>query len=259
MNQKVYSLAEIKQAYDEAEDVGFYRYSIARFFFRPISFYGAWLFLRVGITPNQTTLISWVMVLLGCFMYIFVPPSSTWLPIALILGWAILDYMDGSMARVTNARSKYGHFIDVVGAYYMLAFLPICLGISLYRFPENSISSGMNSLGFEFVIEPAFVLILGAFAALNNILLRVILLRMQVTFGIEPREDAGESKGRIASLASWVEALISPRGFFFPLLILATAVGWLEWFVALYFLFYSSGLVAYVGLYTVKLHRQVVN
>ena len=108
MKRKYYSLAEIKKAYNESEDVEFYRYSIARFLFRPLSFYGAWVFLRMGITANQTTLLSWLMVIFGCFLYLFIPPSSSWIPILLILGWAILDYMDGSMARVTNSRVNMG-------------------------------------------------------------------------------------------------------------------------------------------------------
>lgn len=249
-----YSVAEIQQAYEQSDDVEFYRYSLARFIFRPLSYYGAWLFLRFGVTANQTTFLSWGMVLVGCFLYTIMPPSNTWIPLFLILGWVVLDYMDGCMARVTQTRSKYGHFIDVVGAYFMLAFLPVCLGIGLYRFPEHSIDIVLVTSGLEAIKDPALMLVLGAFASLNNILLRLIVMRMQLTFGIDPRGEGGGQKGWISRAAAWGEALISPRGFFFPLLLLATAVERMEWFLAVYFFFYTGALIAYIGLYIYSLH-----
>jgi phosphatidylglycerophosphate synthase len=257
MKRKHYSLAEIKNAYNHSEDVEFYRYSIARFFFRPLSFYGAWIFLRIGITANQTTLLSWLMVIFGCFLYLFIPPSSSWLPILLILAWAILDYMDGSMARVTNSRSKYGHFIDVIGAYFMLAFLPICMSIGLYSFPDYSLVNFSNIIGLEIKVSSSLVLILGAFASLNNILLRLIVMRMQHTFSIDPRENNESDTGFMANIFKWVEALISPRGLFFPMLILLTIFNKLELFILIYFIFYTSALLVYLAMYTYKLRNIV--
>jgi|SaaInlStandDraft_6_1057023.scaffolds.fasta_scaffold108492_1 phosphatidylglycerophosphate synthase len=252
MKKEYYSLSSIKKAYNESEDVGFYKYSIARFFFRPLSFYGAWIFLRLGITPNQTTIISWLAVLLGCFLYIFIPPSSSWVPISLILFWAILDYMDGSMARVTNSRSKYGHFIDVVGAYFMLAFLPICMGIGLYYYPDHSLNNAINAIGFSYIVDNSVILIFGAFASLNNILLRLIIMRANETFGTNLRSEEGELKGYYARISIWVEALMSPRGLFFPLLIVLHALNQLELFVICYFLFYSAALIIYILKYLKK-------
>jgi phosphatidylglycerophosphate synthase len=253
MNPKRYSLTEIRQAYEQAEDVDFYRYSIARFVFRPLSYYGAWLFLRIGVTPNQTTFVSWGFVLVGCLLYSLTPPSLWWIPLLMILAWVVLDYMDGSMARVTQTRSKYGHFIDVVGAYFMLAFLPIFLGIGLYRFPEHSIDMILAAMGLEALMDPALILALSAFAALNNILLRLIVMRMQITFGIDPRGEGDGPRGRMARAATWLEALISPRALYFPALILATAVKRLEWFVAFYFIIYTGALIAYTAFYTFML------
>jgi hypothetical protein len=230
----------------------FYKYSIARFFFRPLSFYGAWFFLRLGITPNQTTIISWLAVLLGCFYYIFIPPSSSWIPISLILCWAILDYMDGSMARVTNSRSKYGHFIDVVGAYFMLAFLPICMSIGLYYFPDYSLNNFINIVGFNWNVGNSLILIFGAFASINNILLRLIIMRANETFGTNLRAEEGKVKGYYASISVWIEALMSPRGLFFPLLIVLHLLNQLELFVVIYFLFYSAALIIYILKYLKK-------
>jgi hypothetical protein len=253
MKKNNYSLAEIKEAYNESDDVGFYRYSIARFFFRPLSFYGAWAFLKIGITANQTTFLSWLLVIAGCFLYLFIPPSSSWAPLLLILGWAILDYMDGSMARVTNTRSKYGHFIDVVGAYFMLAFLPICVGISLYQFSEYTLIERYSFLKIQ---DPGvFILILGAFTSLNNILLRLVVLRMQVTFSINPR--GGDSNSTLKTTISWIESLVSPRGLFFPFLILLTALDSMDLFIIVYFIIYTGSFLAYLLFYAYKLKSVV--
>lgn len=75
MNHNRYSLTEIRQAYEQGEDVDFYCYSIARFVFRPLSYYGAWLFLRIGVTPNQTTFVSGRFALVGCLLYSLTPIS----------------------------------------------------------------------------------------------------------------------------------------------------------------------------------------
>ena len=186
-------------------------------------------------------------------MYIFVDPQNRWIPLILILLWAILDYIDGCIARVTKTRSNYGHFIDVVGAYYFLAFFPICLGIGLYRFPENSLDSIIKIAGFPITINPALSLVLGGFTSLNNILLRLITIRMQLTFEIDPRSSKGDNSNVVNNVLNWIEALISPRGFLFPFMIAMTVVNKLELFIAFYFLSYSIALVVLVIRYSAKL------
>ncbi len=256
MKKILYSIKDIRLAYEQAEDTAFYRYSLARYFFRPISFYGAWFFLRLGITANQTTFLSWLFVFFGCSMYLFIDPSKTWIPFLLILGWAFLDYIDGCIARVSNNRTKYGHFIDVVGAYFMLAYFPICLGVGLYHFPDNSLSQVFVIIDIKNFNHPSINLLFGAFASINNILLRLIVLRMQTTFNIDPRiPKDGVERNIIAVTVGWVEALISPRGLFFPAFMIATAIEFLELFLFSYFLIYSAALISYVCKYSISLRK----
>jgi len=216
------------------------------------------LFMRIGLSANQTTYISLVFVLVGCFSYIFVSPSLRWVPLALVLIWALLDYVDGNIARVTRTRSRYGDFIDVVGAYFFLAFLPICMGVGLYRFPEHSLDNFLGGIGLEELSDPAMAFTLGAFASLSNILVRLIIMRMNVTFDLDARhaEAMPGKRSSVATAVSIVESATSPRGFYFPILILATIFRKLEWFLGVYFIIYSGALAAYTLWYTVSLRSR---
>jgi len=255
---KSYSIRDIKEAFNKSAGFEFYSTSIMVKLFRPVSFYFAWLFLRIGLSANQTTYISLVFVLVGCFSYIFVSPFLRWIPLVLILIWALLDYVDGNIARVTRTRSQYGHFIDVLGAYFFLAFLPICMGVGLYRFPEYSLDNFLSWIGLEKLLGPGLVLTLGAFASLTNILLRLIVMRMNITFNLDPRHaEAMPGKKKSAALiVSIIESTTSPRGLYFPILILATLFGKLEWFLAIYFVIYSGALVSYTAWYTISLRSR---
>jgi hypothetical protein len=250
-----YSLEDIRKAYQTSAGVEFYSTDLMAKLIRPISFYFAWLFVRIGLSANQITYISWVFVLVGCFSYVFVSPSLRWIPLASVLIWALLDYVDGSIARVTRTLSRYGDFIDVVGAYFFLAFLPVCMGVGLYRFPEHSLGSFLGGIGLEELADPALALTLGAFASLANILVRLIIMRMNVTFDLDARQAEampGKSRG-VAVVVSIIESATSPRGLYFPILILATVFGKLEWFLGIYFVIYSGALVAYTTWYTISL------
>lgn len=250
-----YSLGDIQQAYRESAGVDFYNTSLMAKLIRPVSFYFTWLFLRIGLSANQTTYISWGFVLVGCFSYVFVSPSLRWIPLVLVLVWALLDYVDGNIARVTRTRSRYGDFIDVLGAYFFLAFLPICMGVGLYRFPEHSLGTFWGWIGLSKLSGPGSALAFGAFASLTNILLRLIVMRMNVTFGLDSRHaEAMPGKStKVAVAVSIIESTTSPRGLYFPILILATIFSRLEWFLGGYFVIYSGALMVYTAWYTISL------
>ena len=258
MTRSAYTIGDIRKAYAEAEGLEFYATSFAVKIIRPFSFYLTWFFLRAGISANQTTFLSWVAVLMGCASYAFVPAGLRWLPLALVLTWALLDYVDGNIARVTDTRSQYGHFIDVIGAYWFLAFLPFFMGVGLYYSPEGSLNDVLRMVGIDGAGDPGLILMMGAFAALANTLLRLTVMRMQATFDLDPRgaESAPGGSSRIAFLVSVVEAATSPRGFYLPFLVLSTAFQKLELFLAFYFVAYSGGLVAYTTWYTIGLRTR---
>jgi phosphatidylglycerophosphate synthase len=251
-----YTVADLRNAYAASEGVDFYSTSFMVKLIRPVSFYFTILFLRIGVTANQTTFLSWIAVVAGCGSYAFVPSELRWVPLALVLTWALLDYIDGNIARVTATQSLYGHFIDVVGAYWFLAFLPFFMGVGLYYQPEYSLVEFFAVDDSHLVGDPGFILILGAFAALANTLVRLTAMRMQATFDLDPRAAASAPgrSSKVAFAVTVIEASISPRGFYFPFLVLATLFQRLEWFLAFYAVAYGGALLAYTIWYAVGLH-----
>lgn len=243
------TIKHIRHSYESSSDSDFYKYSLARYLFRPLSFYIAWAAIKLNVSPNQVTFLSWVTLFLGCINYATQCLDFTLFSFAMIFMWALLDYVDGTMARALSARSKFGHFIDVVGAYYLFAFLPLAIGIGT----DDQMLRRITSITVEYtqfnLVCPNIVII-GASSAISNLLLRLILLRGQVTFGVNVR-DMHETN-RSVSVVAWVEALVSPRGFFFPLLLLCDYFKTLDVFVLIYAVYYGLALIVYTPVYCLK-------
>ena len=239
----------IRNSYKTSPDSDFYKYSLARYLFRPLSFYIAWAAIKLNVSPNQVTFLSWLTLFLGCINYATQCIDFTLFSFAMIFVWALLDYVDGTMARALSARSNFGHFIDVVGAYYLFAFLPLALAIG----SDDQILRSITSITVEYTqfnfVSPNIVTI-GASSAISNLLLRLILLRGQVTFGVNVRDI--DETNRSASVVAWVEALASPRGFFFPLLLLCDYFKTLDIFVLIYAVYYGLALIIYTPIYCFK-------
>jgi archaetidylinositol phosphate synthase len=86
----------------------------------------------MGLTPNAVTLAALVFAVLAALCFGFAAAEGSWL---LILGAlavalnAILDGLDGRLARLTNAETKRGDYLDHVVDRY--ADVAILLGLSL--------------------------------------------------------------------------------------------------------------------------------
>ena len=63
------TINDIRRSYETSPDTDFYKYSLARYIFRPLSFYIAWIAIKLKISPNQITFLSWFVLFLGCFNY----------------------------------------------------------------------------------------------------------------------------------------------------------------------------------------------
>ncbi len=76
----------------------------------------AYISARLGLTPNQVTLLSLVCGLVGFLLAFGLPVSRPEISIAVIVIFAeltfILDCADGLLARVTDTATPYGSFID---------------------------------------------------------------------------------------------------------------------------------------------------
>lgn len=85
------------------------------------------VFVKVGITPNQISVLSLIAGLLCAFLYFqqhFVTGS-----ILLFLS-ALLDLVDGSVARKVNRQTDFGAVFDWITDKYVDAFVLLGIGFS---------------------------------------------------------------------------------------------------------------------------------
>jgi archaetidylinositol phosphate synthase len=85
------------------------------------------VFVRLGITPNQISLLALVAgFACACF---FFQRQFLWGSLALVLS-AIFDLVDGSVARKTNAHSNFGAVFDWIVDKYVDALALLGVGLS---------------------------------------------------------------------------------------------------------------------------------
>jgi len=93
------------------------------------------LIIALKITPNMLTIGSLPMsILAGYFLY----QGQWWLAIIFLIIVALLDTLDGEVARKTEKMHKYGAFLDSVIDRISEFF--IFLGLFLYYYPRQLLS-----------------------------------------------------------------------------------------------------------------------
>jgi phosphatidylglycerophosphate synthase len=116
---------------------------IADLYQRRISPYLTRILLRTPITANGVT---WLMILIGAS----IGPAlliQGWMGLALALFLShlqmLVDCCDGEVARWRETKSPMGIFLDKLGHYAAEGFLPICFGLRLGNWPNESITSSI--------------------------------------------------------------------------------------------------------------------
>jgi len=116
---------------------------IADLYLRKVSPYLTKILLMTPITANGVT---WLMIITG----------ATIGPALLIQGWAglalalflshlqmLIDCCDGEVARWRETKSPMGIFLDKLGHYAAEGLLPLCFGLRLANWPNQSIESSI--------------------------------------------------------------------------------------------------------------------
>jgi len=100
---------------------------------------------RLGITPNFVTITSFVFALAAALLFAFAAPGREWLLFAggaAVAVNAILDGLDGRLARLTNTSSKRGDYLDHVVDRYSDAAILVGLAVS----PMGSLAWGLAAV-----------------------------------------------------------------------------------------------------------------
>ncbi|WP_338673494.1 CDP-alcohol phosphatidyltransferase family protein [Streptomyces sp. SCSIO 30461] len=129
------ALTRLKSAQKSAKGVSLY----SRFVNRPAGRYLAAGAYRVGLTPNQVTLISAAFSFAAVLTVALARPGwgvglLVWLGLA--VGFAF-DSADGQLARLRGGGSAAGEWLDHVVDCAKLTALHIAVLIAFYRYPEH--------------------------------------------------------------------------------------------------------------------------
>lgn len=101
-------------------------------FYRPIGYYWALLFQKLGVSPNTITIASIFLGIAAGVMFYF---NDLWLNIIgmLLLIWAnMYDSTDGQLARMTGQKSELGRILDGVSGdfWFISIYVSICLRLT---------------------------------------------------------------------------------------------------------------------------------
>lgn len=193
---------------------------------RPLSFYPTALFLRMGISANQAT---WISIFFLCVGLVMLAAGSYWSVLVgalLVNAWLVLDFIDGNIARYQRNPSAYGEFIDALGAS-IAYFLFFAAGIGGYRNPDLLFVSRYPLE--PIVLDPAVFLLLGAWASLTAIWIRLVYQKFRNTFPEQDfqRYEVLETPARASRLKVVLQVgnnVIDLSGLLLPILLLAAAL-----------------------------------
>lgn len=122
------NLSEVKASYTAGKRADALKDPWAHYVARPLSFYPAWLCIKLGISANIVTIIGLSLGLAGCIGFAY--GHMIWGAI-LVNVYGLLDYVDGDIARATKMQSDYGARLDGFSYMAIVAVLFVCVGIGL--------------------------------------------------------------------------------------------------------------------------------
>jgi phosphatidylglycerophosphate synthase len=183
---------------------------VDRYFNRKLSVHFTRWFLKTSITPNQITLLSFGVGLIGALFFLKGEYFYNIAGVAVFQFSAVLDCCDGEVARIKSMQSKLGKWLDIVcdNIVHIVVFLSIAW--SFYA------SSGFSSY-----------LVLGGIASLGVSISLWLVMRSERRASSGSAEQAGKVQtGMAKETADW----LTNRDFSVILLAFAV-VGKLDWFL----------------------------
>lgn len=116
------------------------------YFVSKISPYFTYLFYRMSCSPNQVSLLSFCCVWVAFFFFMS-PNIGNWLIAYIFLQlYIIIDCSDGELARVTQAESEFGKFLDDFIHPISNALVIIGVGVGSYL-----LNDGIDFISLSYV------------------------------------------------------------------------------------------------------------
>jgi phosphatidylglycerophosphate synthase len=208
---------------------------------RPLSYPGAWAFLRLGFSPNAVTYLSALLCLAGLACLAAGSSLAAWVGFGLFFLFGVLDCVDGNMARVLKKAGPWGEWVDALGGYTAYAAILLGLGVAA----DASVGAALPGTGLALPWPAGGWTLVGGAAAAANLLMRAVFQNFRVVSRDSDREGVGGEKR--------LSETIGITGFLVPLAALAYGFGLLPWVVLAYFIVYGGGCLVVM----LKLIRRV--
>lgn len=100
---------------------------------RKLSFYPTWLFIKLGFSANQVSVLGIVFLLAGCLFLLPGDQKNVVTGAIFLNTYLLLDYVDGNVARYTGkSGSKTGMLLERVSAFLDKGLVYACPGSVLH-------------------------------------------------------------------------------------------------------------------------------
>lgn len=200
---------------------------------RPLSVMFTIPFIKSSITPIQITALSIVFSLLGFLCLGFGDSIQLrilgWL---MFFFWAVLDGVDGNLARCTNRCSQLGDLWDTTGGYLAMVLMYFSGGLSAFYDYTAS-----------FKMDAYWMIIIGASTAIFSIFPRLVMHKKK-SYGVESKGIKELSEKRTFGVKQILAMnIVSPSGFMQIILLISILFGKMVYFNLFYFIVNSIILI----------------
>jgi len=197
-----------------------------RLVLRPLSFLVAWVFLRLGFSANQVSYLAVLVSLLAAVLMGTGERNVAIVGAFLFNCFALLDCVDGNIARVRRQASPYGGFMDALGGYVAFACVFPAAGIAAEHAKQQIPFPVMDNLNF---------IIVGAIAAISNLTMRLVYQHFS--------NIVGQKTVKPGTFQKNVDNNLGITGLLMPAVLVGTIMQQLHWVVLLYAAFYALAFV----------------
>ena len=192
-----------------------------RFILRPISFPLSWLALRMGLSPSFVSYFSAFLCIFSGILFALPIPMLTLIGAILFNFFAVLDCVDGNMARVSGKASLWGGWADAITGFIAYTSVFFASGVYIY----------LKTLWWP-------VLLVSGLTASANLLTRIAYQMY--------KNIVGESAHGSVSFERMLAENVGITGFLMPLILLFHLFNFLPgmWFIIWFnAAFYGGGCV----------------
>lgn len=161
---------------------------------RSVSIYVTKLFLILGITPNMTSTVGFILFLTAFGFFVWPNPVTQIIGISIMIVAEFFDYVDGELARAYGHSTKLGIFLEPFFQDIIYTLIFVVVGSRVY-----------------FETGAIHFLYLGVAASFGKILMRLTEMRYQKhmsLFAVAKQEEKPSHKFSIWSLPHRIALLM---------------------------------------------------